>query len=103
MTKGVFEVSGVHHNHMEEAKLLEYAALAECFSTHPISTQPESSLWQRQSIRSRVTNVEEISGNGVIAKVDGVSVAAGNTKLMKRIGVDSSRLPSGWYSDPYGS
>ena len=88
LTKGVFEVSGVHHNHMEEAKILEYAALAESFSTHPISRSLKAA-YGKEIDQNRVTDVEEISGNGVIAKVDGVSVAVGNTKLMKRIGVEA--------------
>ena len=88
LTKGVFEVSGVHHNHMEEAKILEYAALAESFSTHPISRSLKAA-YGKEIDQNRVTNVEEISGNGIIAKVDGVSVAVGNTKLMKRIGVEA--------------
>ena len=88
LTKGVFEVSGVHHNHMEEVKILEYAALAESFSTHPISRSLKAA-YGKEIDQNRVTNVEEISGNGIIAKVDGVSVAVGNTKLMKRIGVEA--------------
>ena len=88
LTKGVFEVSGVHHNHMEEAKILEYAALAESFSTHPISRSLKAA-YGKEIDQNRVTDVEEISGNGVMAKVDGVSVAVGNTKLMKRIGVEA--------------
>ena len=88
LTKGVFEVSGVHHNHMEEAEILEYAALAESFSTHPISRSLKAA-YGKEIDQNRVTDVEEISGNGIIAKVDGVSVAVGNTKLMKRIGVEA--------------
>ena len=88
LTKGVFEVSGVHHNHMEEAKILEYAALAESFSTHPISRSLKAA-YGKEIDQNRVTDVEEISGNGIIAKVDGVSVVVGNTKLMKRIGVEA--------------
>lgn len=87
MTEGVFEVSGVHHSPMEEEKLLEYAALAECHSSHPISRSLQKA-YGKAIDASRVTDVEEISGNGVIAKVDGISVAAGNAKLMKRIGVE---------------
>lgn len=87
MTEGVFEVSGVHHAQMDQGKLLEYAALAECHSSHPISKSLQKA-YGKQIDPSRVTDVEEISGNGVIAKVDGVSVAAGNAKLMKRIGVE---------------
>ena len=87
LTKGVFEVAGVHHNTMEEAKILEYAALAESFSTHPISRSLKTA-YGKEIDQNRVTDVEEISGNGVTAKVDGVSVAVGNAKLMKRIGVE---------------
>ena len=88
LTKGVFEVAGVHHNTMEEAKILEYAALAERFSTHPISRSLKTA-YGKEIDQNRVTDVEEISGNGVTAKVDGVSVAVGNAKLMKRIGVEA--------------
>lgn len=87
MTQGVFEVAGVHHNSIEEDKLLEYAALAESYSSHPISKSLQKA-YGKVIDKSRVSDVEEISGNGVTAKVDGVSVAAGNTKLMKRIGVE---------------
>lgn len=87
MTQGVFEVSGAHHNEMEEAKLLEYAALAECSSSHPISKSLQKA-YGKQIDRSRVTDMEEISGNGVTAKVDGVSVAAGNEKLMEKLGIE---------------
>ena len=88
LTKGVFEVVGVHHNTMEEAKVLEYAALAESFSTHPISRSLKNA-YGKEIDRNRVTDVEEISGNGVTANVEGVSVAVGNAKLMKRIGVEA--------------
>ena len=88
LTKGVFEVAGVHHNTMEEAKILEYAALAESFSTHPISRSLKTA-YGKEIDQNRVTDVEEISGNGVTAKVEGVSVAVGNAKLMKRIGVEA--------------
>ncbi len=87
MTQGVFEVSGVHHNEMEEAKLLEYAVLAECSSSHPISKSLQKA-YGKEIDRSRVTDIEEISGNGVTAKVDGVSVAAGNEKLMEKLGIE---------------
>ena len=86
MTQGVFEVSGIHHNEMPDEKLLEYAALAECSSSHPISKSLQKA-YGKPIARNRVTDIEEISGNGVIAKVDGVSVAAGNSKLMNRLGV----------------
>ena len=88
LTKGVFEVAGVHHNTMEQEKILEYAALAESFSTHPISRSLKNA-YGKEIDQNRVTEVEEISGNGVTAKVDGISVAVGNTKLMKRIGVEA--------------
>ena len=87
MTQGVFEVSGVHHNEMEEEKLLEYAVLAECSSSHPISKSLQKA-YGKEIDRSRVTDMEEISGNGVTAKVDGVSVAAGNEKLMEKLGIE---------------
>ena len=86
LTKGVFEVAGIHHNEMEDKKLLEYAALAESFSSHPISRSLREA-YGKPIDQSRVSDVEEISGNGVLAKVDGISVAAGNTKLMKRLNI----------------
>ena len=86
MTQGVFEVSGIHHNEMPDEKLLEYAALAECSSSHPISKSLQKA-YGKPIDRNRVSDIEEISGNGVISKVDGVSVAAGNTKLMNRLGI----------------
>ena len=86
MTQGVFEVSGIHHNEMPDEKLLEDAALAECYSSHPISKSLQKA-YGKPIDRNRVTDIEEISGNGVIAKVDGISVAAGNTKLMNRLGI----------------
>ena len=86
MTQGVFEVSGIHHNEMPDEELLEYAALAECSSSHPISKSLQKA-YGKPIDRNRVTDIEEISGNGVIAKVDGISVAAGNTKLMNRLGI----------------
>ena len=87
MTQGVFEVSGVHHSFMDTEKLLEYAALAECHSSHPISKSLKKA-YGKPLDPSRVTEIEEISGNGVTAKVDGVRVAAGNSKLMEKLGVD---------------
>ena len=87
MTQGVFEVSGIHHSKMENEKLLEYAALAESSSGHPISKSLQKA-YGKPIDRNRVTDVEEISGNGVIAKVDGIAVAAGNAKLMKRLGIE---------------
>ena len=86
MTQGVFEVSGIHHNEMADEKLIEYAALAECSSSHPISKSLQKA-YGKPIDRNRVTDIKEISGNGVIAKVDGVSIAAGNAKLMKRLGI----------------
>lgn len=86
MTQGVFEVSGVHHNEISDEKLLEYAALAECSSSHPVSKSLQKA-YGKPIDRNRVTDIEEISGNGVTAKVDGISVAAGNAKLMKRLGI----------------
>ena len=86
MTQGVFEVSGVHHNEISDEKLLEYAALAECSSSHPISKSLQKA-YGKPIDRNRVTDIEEISGNGVTAKVDGISVAARNAKLMKRLGI----------------
>ncbi|MDO4333107.1 MAG: heavy metal translocating P-type ATPase [Eubacteriales bacterium] len=87
MTQGVFEVSGVHHSVMDTEKLLEYAALAECHSSHPISKSLQKA-YGKPVDQSRVTDVEEIGGNGVVAKVDGHAVAAGNEKLMQRLGVE---------------
>ena len=84
MTQGVFEVSGIHHTSMPEEELLEYAALAESYSSHPISKSLQKA-YGKPLDQSRVTDVEEISGNGVIAKVDGKVVAAGNAKLMERL------------------
>ncbi|MDN0033756.1 heavy metal translocating P-type ATPase [Oscillibacter valericigenes] len=86
LTRGVFEVVGIHHSQMENERLLEYAALAESYSSHPISRSLKEACGKTID-RSRVTNVEEISGNGVTAKVDGVSVAVGNDKLMHKIGL----------------
>ena len=86
LTKGVFEVNGVHHSEMEEEKLLEYAALAESASSHPISRSIQRA-YGKEIDRTRVSEIEEISGNGVTAKVDGKPVAAGNDKLMKRLGI----------------
>lgn len=87
LTQGVFEVSGIHHNKLEAEKLLELAALAESASSHPISRSLQRA-YGKPVDRSRVSDIQEISGNGVIAKVDGVDVAAGNDKLMKRLGID---------------
>ena len=88
LTKGVFEVAGVHHNTMEQSKILEYAALAESFSSHPISRSLKTA-YGKEINQNRVTDVEEISGNGVTAKVDGIPVAVGNARLMERIYVKS--------------
>ena len=87
LTKGVFEVSAVHHSPLEEAKLLEYAALAECASSHPISKSLQKA-YGKEIDRSRVTDIEEVSGRGILAKVDGIPVAAGNHKLMEQLGID---------------
>ncbi|MGN0153695.1 MAG: heavy metal translocating P-type ATPase [Lachnospiraceae bacterium] len=87
MTQGVFEVSGIHHNEMEDEKLLEYAALAESFSSHPISRSLKNA-YGREIDRNRVTDVKEISGNGVTAKVDGIVVAVGNAKLMRHLNIE---------------
>lgn len=87
LTRGVFEVSGIHHNTIPEEKLIELAALAECASSHPISKSLQKA-YGREIERDRVTGIQEISGSGVIARVDGAKVAAGNGKLMKRMGVD---------------
>ena len=87
LTRGVFEVAGVHHSDMDEARLLEYAALAESFSSHPISRSLKDA-YRKPLDRDRVTEVEEISGNGVTAKVDGIPVAVGNEKLMRKVGVE---------------
>ena len=87
LTKGVFEVSAVHHSPMEHEKLLEYAALAECASSHPISKSLQKA-YGKEIDRSRVTDIEEVSGRGILAKVDGVPVAAGNRKLMEQLGID---------------
>ena len=86
LTQGVFEVTGVHHSEMEEVKLLEYAALAECASSHPISKSLQKA-YGREIDRSRVSDIEEISGHGIMAKVDGHAVAAGNSKLMRKLGI----------------
>ena len=85
MTQGVFEVSGVYHNQMPEDKLIEYAAYAESFSSHPISKSLKKA-YGKEIDRTRVTDVEEISGKGVVAKVDGIPIAAGNHKLMEELG-----------------
>ena len=87
LTRGVFEVNAVHHNKMSQEQLLEYAALAESASSHPISKSLQRAYGQEID-RSRVTDIQEISGNGVTAKVDGFSVAAGNDKLMRRLGIE---------------
>ena len=84
LTQGVFEVNGIHHNTLEDEKILEYAALAESASSHPISKSLQRA-YGKEIDRSRVQDIQEISGNGVIAKVDGVEVAAGNTKLMDKL------------------
>ena len=87
LTQGVFEVNGVHHSTMDEEKLIEYAALAESASSHPISKSLQKA-YGKEIDRSRVKDIQEISGNGVIATVDGVQVAAGNAKLMERLHIE---------------
>lgn len=87
LTQGVFEVTAVHHNELDADKVLEYAALAECASSHPISKSLQKA-YGKPIDRSRVTNIEEISGHGITATVDGHSVAAGNAKLMQKLGIE---------------
>ena len=87
LTQGVFEVNGIHHSKLEDAKLIEYAALAESASSHPISKSLQRA-YGKEPDRTRVSDIQEISGNGVIAKVDGVEVAAGNDKLMKHLNIE---------------
>lgn len=86
LTQGVFEVNGIHHNEMEDKKLIEYAALAESVSSHPISRSLQRA-YGKELDRTRVTDIQEISGNGIIAKVDGMEVAVGNNKLMKHLNI----------------
>ena len=86
LTQGVFEVNGIHHNELENEKLVEYAALAESASSHPISKSLQRA-YGKEIDRSRVSDIREISGNGVIARVDGMEIAAGNDKLMDRLGI----------------
>ncbi len=86
LTQGVFEVDGIHHNELDNEKLIEYAALAESASSHPISKSLQRA-YGKEPDRTRVSDIQEISGNGVIAKVDGVEVAAGNDKLMKHLNI----------------
>ena len=87
LTRGVFEVTGVHHNELEDEKILEYAALAECASSHPISKSLQRA-YGKELDRSRVTDIEEISGHGITATVDGHHIAAGNSKLMQKLGLE---------------
>ena len=93
LTQGVFEVNGIHHNTMEESELLEYAALAECASSHPISKSLQIA-YGKEIDRSRVSDIEEISGHGLTARVDGHTVAAGNLKLMKQLGISCEECHS---------
>ncbi len=86
LTQGVFDVTGVHHNQLPREKVLEYAALAECASSHPISRSLQRAYGGHID-RDRVTDIQEFSGNGVVAKVDGVTVAVGNDKLMEKLGI----------------
>ena len=94
LTRGVFEVNGIHHNQMSREQLLEYAALAESASSHPISKSLQRACG-RELDRSRVTDIQEISGHGVTAQVDGIPVAAGNDKLMRRLGLEPIPCHSG--------
>ena len=93
ITEGIFEVIDVHHNTQEKIKIIEYAALAECFSSHPISLSLKKS-YDQEIQKDRIKNVEEITGAGVIAKIDGISVAVGNSKLMNKIGVQYHECPT---------
>ena len=93
LTQGVFEVNGIHHNTMEESELLEYAALTECASSHPISKSLQRA-YGKEIDRSRVSDIEEISGHGLTARVDGHTVAAGNLKLMKQLGISCEECHS---------
>lgn len=93
LTRGVFEVTAVHHSKIGEAKLLEYAALAECSSSHPISRSLQAA-YGKEIDRSRVADIEEISGHGITAKVDGHKVAAGNLRLMKKLGIEAAECHS---------
>lgn len=93
LTRGVFEVTAVHHSKIGEAKLLEYAALAECSSSHPISRSLQAAYGKKID-RSRVADIEEISGHGITAKVDGHKVAAGNLRLMKKLGIEAAECHS---------
>lgn len=93
LTKGVFEVNGIHHNEMEDTKLLEYAALAECSSSHPISKSLQKA-YGKEIDRNRVTDIEEISGHGIVATVDQKKVAAGNMKLMNKLGIKAKECHS---------
>ncbi len=86
LTQGVFEVTGIHHNNLSDAELIEYAALAECASSHPISKSLQKA-YGKEIDRSRVRDIEEISGHGIVAKVDDHVVAAGNDKLMNKLGI----------------
>lgn len=86
LTQGVFEVNGIHHNELENAQIIEYAALAESASSHPISKSLQRA-YGKEPDRTRVSDIQEISGNGIIAKVDGIEVAAGNDKLMKHLNI----------------
>lgn len=93
LTRGVFEVTAVHHSKIGEANLLEYAALAECSSSHPISRSLQAA-YGKEIDRSRVADIEEISGHGITAKVDGHKIAAGNLRLMKKLGIEAAECHS---------
>lgn len=86
LTQGAFRVNEVHHSEMEDERLVEYAALAECSSSHPISKSLQQA-YGKEIDRSRVTDIEEIGGHGIMARVDGIRVATGNGKLMKRLDI----------------
>ena len=101
LTQGVFEVNGIHHSEMESERLIEYAALAESASSHPISKSLQRA-YGKEIDRGRVTDIREISGNGVTAKVDGVEVAAGNDKLMNRLGISCIPCHSAGTDHPHG-
>ena len=101
LTQGVFEVNAVHHNSMDQEKLLEYAALAESASSHPISKSLQRA-YGKEIDRSRVTEIQELSGNGVTAKVDGIEVAAGKFKADGPAWRGMDRLPSCGNDHPYG-
>ena len=99
LTQGVFDVTGVHHNQLPREKVLEYAALAECASSHPISRSLQRAYGGHID-RDRVTDIQEFSGNGVVAKVDGVTVAVGNDKLMEKLGIVGKTKAPKYHNQP---